>query len=404
MSLSRDRFPAIALLASAFALAALVGVRSPARADDAPAADPPPAAPSSAEPAAAEDEQSLGTAATDNLLRPTELGVRMTPRMAQAISGQFTKEMKTQYDLNPAQAEKIKKIIAVRIMTLANTHGQVGRDAIEQMMAVMIENEGRFNEKSGAEFARLVKPLIPVVKEATGEASREISRVMTIKQRLEFTRDVAAFSAGVVVFENRMKKWEQGELAPGSNPFFEYGTGDDDMASSQPADPTESEMLRTARTQTEYYLRWQANRELGWEQYIRQATDYFKFDNAQRRAARAILDDCRQRAKQVKTAEWTQRVKDAYFMQYFAWQLPDPYNGGPWSRKVQNDLDEAMQPLTDLENELKRRVDELPTTQQREAAQERAREQIAKSSRRKPPTPKTNQADNEETPSEPAPK
>ena len=44
-------------------------------------------------------------------MKPTSVGVRFTPQMAQAISKMFTKEMTTRYELDKEQAEACRKII-----------------------------------------------------------------------------------------------------------------------------------------------------------------------------------------------------------------------------------------------------------------------------------------------------
>jgi hypothetical protein len=35
---------------------------------------------------------------------------------------------------------------------------------------------------------------------------------MTVTQRLKYTADVGVFAAGLLVFENRMKRWEEGKV------------------------------------------------------------------------------------------------------------------------------------------------------------------------------------------------
>src|SRR5690606_21586787 len=73
----------------------------------------------------------------------TELGVRMTPALAQAISGRMTEQMKRRYELDDKQTAEIASAIQHNILKLAHENAAAGRDAIEMMMATMIAHDGQ---------------------------------------------------------------------------------------------------------------------------------------------------------------------------------------------------------------------------------------------------------------------
>src|SRR5436189_2172985 len=125
---------------------------------------------------------------------------------------------------------------------------------IEMMMATVIQNEGNFPKDAAMRFGKLANQFTPRLQEFFTQAGAEIGKKMTVKQRLQFTGDVGLAAAGLLTFENRMKRWEEGKVGEFANPFFERA-GDDEAATSQPIDPNENEAHRKARQSVEAGLK-----------------------------------------------------------------------------------------------------------------------------------------------------
>ncbi|MFQ5501079.1 MAG: hypothetical protein ACE5EQ_02135 [Phycisphaerae bacterium] len=306
-------------------------------------------------------------------LKPTELGIRFTPAMARAMSMQVTKGMKPRYELSDDQAADVEGIFQRGLMKLAQENQETGRDLIEMMMETMIANDGRFPKEVAIEFSKKMKPLIPVLKEFFTETAGEIGKKMTIKQRLKLTGDMTGLTAGMAVFENRMKRWEEGKVGNNANPFFDPADEDPSLAESEPEDPNEHPDHRRARRNVERSLEWQINPNRNWKSYVDQAIEYYKLDEAQSAAARAILKECQDRAKTIKTPDWRKKLKENRIAKQMAWRIGGNYSQGPWMYQMDNAFEHLMKPLKDLGEELKRRIEGLPTTSQRSAARETAR-------------------------------
>ncbi len=311
-------------------------------------------------------------------LRPTELGVRFTPAMAKGISAAFVREMSREYELNETQSEAIREIIATRLMKTIQKNARAGRDSIELMMETVIAHEGRFPKEEAQKFATTVKPLIPAFQELCIDASAEIGKKLSVTQRLKFTADMAKATAGLAIFENRMKRWEEGKVSDGANPFWDPADENPEAASQPDADPDEPPEHRRARQQVEGYMRWQVDLDEQWENYLNQAQSYFGFDEPQVNACQAILKDCRDRVKAVKTPPWRDAVKENRIAWQLTWQAGGTtFAQGPWMHQLDAAYEKLLKPVRDLDEELKRRIDAIPTSVQRAKAMERARKAFA---------------------------
>lgn len=296
---------------------------------------------------------------------PTELGVRMTPAIAKAISSSMTRRMKDRYSLDDKQVEKATGAIEYNIMKLAHENATVGRDAFELMMATMIGNDGEMPKEDAIEFAKTIKPLIPALRQFFLDSSTDVGKVMTLKQRLQFTGDMTALTAGVSIFESRMNRWEAGEVADGANPFFDRPVTPDDDDKDVEGESKETRELRRARRDVDRSMAWTINVEANWEQYVRNAIIFYDFDEQQQASANGILEECKARATKVKTDEWLKQYRENRVADRLSWRLDSKFNQGPFRFQLERSYDKLMKPLNDIAKELKRRIETLPTSKQK---------------------------------------
>ncbi len=311
-------------------------------------------------------------------MKPTEVGVRFTPRMARAISGAFLKQMRGRYELDDGQSAGIRKILAQRLMTLAQDNAAAGRDAIELLMEGMIAGDGGFSKDDAVEFGKRMEPIIPALKSFFTEASAEISGKMTLKQRLKFTGDMAGVTAGLLVLESRMKRWRAGEVGDHVNPFDGRGDADAKTADATPEDPDEPPEHRRARINVERQIDWRFNIDRNWKAYVDQAVEYYQLREAQVESAKAILKDCQERLAKVKTPELRAALTENRIARQLTWRTKSAYSQGPWMYKLEQEFERLREPLTNLEKELKQRIEALPDSRQRAVAEESVRGALRK--------------------------
>lgn len=351
------------------------------RADDEPIVDPDDEATESI----AEDALDAAPVPFEPKMMPTEVGVRFTPRMSKAMGRFFTKEMKARYNLKDEQATAIEDVVSTRLMTFVYDNSELGRDLFENMFETMLENEGKFPKDSAMQFASMAKPLIPELKQFFAQTAGAIGKEMSLKQRLKFTGDVAAATAGLAVFENRMNRWEKGQVGDNANPFYDPADHDPDAA-SQPVDTGEHPAYRSARENAERQIRWQVDRGEQWRDYIERADNFYEFNEQQKNAAEAVLTDCTKRLEAIKTDQWMERIKSLMIAQRLTWRAGgSEFARGPWMFGLDAEYERQMKPVEDLTREFKRRIAEIPTSAQRAQSRERVRKAMAENGLEKLP-------------------
>jgi len=312
-----------------------------------------------------------------DIMRPTELGLRFTPKMAQAMSHKFVEQMTKRYELDEKQAGAIQSIMVRQFMTFAHENEKSGRDMIELMFATMIEHDGRMPKEEAMEFARMSEPLSANLKKLFTNGAAEIGQEMSMTQRLKFTGDVTAAAAGLTIFETRMKRWRDGKVSEGANPFFDPPGVDpnDEKAEPPPEDPSEPKERRDARQSVERWIDWQISPDNNWEGYIKAATEYYKLNEKQVTSAQAILKDCQEQAKKIKSPQWRSQIIENRITQRLTQRNAD-VGDGPWMFSLEEEYRRLLKPIEDLSRDFKRRIDSLPDSAQRAAARESVRRKL----------------------------
>lgn len=338
-----------------------------------PEAEPPPAD----EPAAADEpSESSKSKEAPVEMKATEFGIRFTPELANAMSKQFVKAMKDRYSLDDGQADEIRPILAQELMRVATRTQKEGRDVIENLVATMVENDGRIPKEQQTAFALSMKPILPEIKSFFKRTAGEVSKRMTVSQRMKFTGDMAGVTAGFGILENRMKKWEEGKHSDFGNPFFDPADREGGEATSQPEDPTENAEHRRARQNVERWIEFQINVDREWDEYVKRAIEFYKLNESQTASANSILKDMQERAKAIKTDAWRKNIIENRIMRQMTYREGGEYSQGPWMFRLESEYEKALKPMKDLDQELKARIESLPDSKQRETALEGIRKKL----------------------------
>ncbi len=334
--------------------------------------------------ARAEDGDKPGETADSKEVQLPDIGVRMTPAIMSAMTYRFSEMMRTQLDLDDKQRVDVEQIMQTHMAKLVNNNAEIGREAIEMMMATMIRNDGRFPKEDAVKFAKLIKPLMPGLREYFTNTSTEIGQKLNFKQRLEFGTQMGVVMGGLSMFEKRMDRWEEGKVSDNANPFWDPGDRDPDAAET-PADPNEHPDHRRARLEVERWTSWELRIDDGWDEYLKRASDHYEFDETQKTSGENVLKQCKERAAAIKSPEWHEKIKKNRIARRLTRRANDIIGDGPVGFNLERDYNKLRQPLLDLDEEFKRRIDELPTSKQREAAKQKARKFLVEHGMEQPP-------------------
>jgi hypothetical protein len=333
---------------------------SPAAEENAaPAAEVRTAEPPAAEPAAS-------PAPGEEVMRPTERGLRFTPKMAmglaQAIASDFP---------DRSGRDEFARRMERRCWELKEKHGQEAAVAAECFFETLVLQEGRgnlpdnnkafylsFDADSAREFSRKVAPGVKLLEEfwqgllddarQIGPADKIRDMLRNAEEALEMTRR----------FEEKMDRWSRGEVKP--NEGLLDGIDEDDIAAEKAGKSKEY-------MQAEREERWQVDTAgpVQWEWFLNQCVKVFDFDDAQKAAGRQVLVTYRKKADAIMTRDWKARALANRVLQHLRWLCPnEPLE--PWAFRLDQEYKQMKRPIEEMGVSFRREVVALARPQQQE--------------------------------------
>lgn len=315
----------------------------------------------------------------DGTAGPTEYRLRFTPGMAESISRSLTRYVFVrQYELDEKYIDEIEQAVTRRLMTAAHKlDNEASQEAVERMLAELLEviadGEGGpigrrgVPRRLGRAMAEGMVPMLPTLRELIREVGNDLRPKLAGKQQLKLVRDWAAIGAGLETFEKMMNRWAAGDIDPMDNPFRPQANKKD--ASGQ------TRLLKTSRQIAERSMQmydWSQ-----WKRYVTDAKAYYQFDPAQSTTADSVLQETIDRGQRILDDET--RRQGIYWNRLW-YHLSTQMNLG-WDNPVEGRLtyeyDQLMKPIETLGDEMKTRLDSIPTNQQRAAAKSRLAEALA---------------------------
>lgn len=323
-------------------------------------------------PASAQDRAPPATG-QDPMARPTEYGIRITPRMARGISSLVAKHVFTgHYQLPEDRVEEASETLARRLMELAHAadEGARAQDLAEFALGELFGEMGRTGHdmdglprRMGMGIGQRILPLLPAVRAFIKNIGQDLRPMLPVKEQLKLGRDLMAAKAGLDVFEKNMELWAAGDVDAYANPF-------------EPRDKPielnengESQALKRARKQAERDI----NREQWseWEKYVKEAKQFYELNDAQAATADSILREMIERAEElIRDEAWRQRAYENRIWVSMLRALRMGRNS-PLRDLLERRYRTVNEPIEALERELKQRIDDVPTQSQCEAAEER---------------------------------
>jgi hypothetical protein len=332
---------------------------------------------------------SIGTATRapgDEVMRPTARGFRLTPGLVRAITDRAIKNgMSRHFGLDEEAAAQAAEIVTRNVMETAHKYGEPGSAFFEFAIETMIRNNGprHFTPESAKRWAELNRPIIPAIREFAQRSADELEPLIPEDRREEFREESAKFQQGVDLWAQAMDRWAAGGYREGENAFQEI----EDKVDERDVDTSRPREVQQAERRASY----QIDGTRRWKQYARIAAQYYDFDSEQVATANAIVDEMMAKAEEVQTPEWKQkairnRVRHHLGLvsapKIFAppqqgnvdpTGFPAAYTGDvsqmPWFYALNQEFKELMQPIADLEMELKERLMAVATPDQVAAAE-----------------------------------
>jgi hypothetical protein len=321
----------------------------------------------------------FGQSADDPMASPTSESLRFTPEMAKSIGQTVSRRVFARYELPEDKYDEAADAVARRMMDWAHRFDTPEyRNNAENMLAEMFDTMA---EHSGPDrgpgmmpglamaFARNAKPALAPFQEAVNLMARDIRPMLPLKQQLRLGTDLAAFGAAFDAFEERVEQWEKGDVDPGENPFQ---PADDRVRLNEKGVSTRLEQAASRADRMMDY-----GPQSQWGRYLKNAIEYYALDEAQKASAEALLRDYEKRAEAITRSELNQQRKRRLLLWRTFWAPMTRGSEDTVSFLISEQLDVIDGPLRQLDTEFKRRVDEIPTDAQRQAAAQRAWDLLA---------------------------
>jgi len=315
----------------------------------------------------------------DDLMRPTDVGMRFTPGMARAIAKQMSRQgvFARELGIPEDKADQAAESMARRMMEMAHKGSEQGQAFFEFAFESLMDNNGRFTPDSGRRWAELSKPLIPAFREMMTGMAEDMRPMIPPAKQPAFAGKMLALGVAIDAYEKKMQRWSEGKVGENENPFDNREPDPDKLAAeSQSGEPS---AVRESRRQAEQNIQWETTG--GWRNLVDRAVEYYKLTDAQKQSAESILRELEERAKQMMTEDWRTKVT-ANRMQYHLGRRGGNLWNTPWMWRNEREYQNLLKPIKDLTAELRDRLEQLPTTEQRDAADGDAAARIAERSKK----------------------
>lgn len=313
-------------------------------------------------------------------------GITFTPAMARALALSLTKApFLIRYELDPKKTDEVVELIARRLMQFAHEMDTPDGQALtEHLMTGMVEMranllsgaEGyRMPVETGKEIGRLLRPLMPKVREVFADITRDVRPMLSTKKQLQLAGDMVIANSALEYLDGIMERWERGDIGPYENPLDPWWGR---IQHSGNAERSESRIKQAAKQWTDYEL---GRLEPSWREYVEAAKKLYALNESQAATADSVLRECLERAQVIIGEEsWGERVRQNrlwWHVVRFDWQCGWDHRDHPLLYLFKSDYEELNGPVEKLGDELKRRVDDIPTDDQRRKAEDRIAKAMA---------------------------
>lgn len=305
-------------------------------------------------------------APTEKVMRPTELSLRLTPRIARGLTGVWLREeLWKELSLDEDQQRQIADAAARRMLKIAHRSGREGADAMEYLIETQMATDGKVTAENAREFSEKMRPFVRAGREFIEGIVEDARPVLSDEQMRELEAEIKRELNKLDRFERRLDNYAEGHVKEGGEkPFDELEQEMDEAGRKR--DPRMQHARRMAQWDVQRITSWQ------WSRFLAAAATLFKFDEAQRTKGDSLLAEYRKKADAIQTPEWKARIHRNRTLAGLRMHLKDVPTG-PWLYRLDREYKEATRPLVELTDRFYAEVLAIAAPEQRAAAIEEAR-------------------------------
>lgn len=276
--------------------------------------------------------------------RPSGGGSRLGLWDVEAMMEVAVKNISRRYNLNEQQEEYTRALMAKGVKGFLAEHEQDVRALLQEMLDKQFGSK-EVTTETAKRWGEIALPMFYDAKKAIYDNNMEWREILNDDQKKIHDLDLRLMKGNFDAFEQRFERWKEGNYIKGELPF-----GSPSMPSAQQSTHTPPQIVRRMSPDT-------------WQLYVKKFIDTYALDESQKTAAFAILNDCRDRAQQYLDARKDELARvEALEME---WQKTRDREKLRQANEGRRKLNE---PVGNLFNELKERLEKIPTEAQRQAA------------------------------------
>lgn len=308
----------------------------------------------------------------EEVMRPTERGIRFTRKMAEA-AGRVVVRNQLEKDgapLDEDQKERLAQAITERVWDMNLQHAQDAGPALEYFYETILNqevlNKKNLTPEQAREFSEKVGPGAGLIREFWEGMLEDARPILNDEQYADLEKESREALKMARKFEEKMDRWSRGEIK--ENEGILDGIDEVDIEAEETGKSKEY-------VQAERRVRWRVN-SMGpddWRRFFNQAVRLFDFDEAQKQVGEKVLADYSAKAKEIMTREWRAKVMANRVQEQLQYQCPkEPLE--PWTFHLEMEYKELVQPVQELGRAFRREIVALASAEQRERLLEDLRE------------------------------
>jgi hypothetical protein len=258
------------------------------------------------------------------------------------ITEQYIQHMTRHYNLTKPQEDYTRELMNKRVKQFLNDHERDVRSLVAELYDYYAKREMPSPEIA-RELGTRAKPLLAAAREEIFDGNREWRKILNEEQQAKHDRDLQQMTQTFDTFEERIDRWSKGEVSPA-----DFGA-------------RVNERPMTIR-----------RNEDAWEFFVRNYIQMYNFDEGQRQTAYSILRELREEAARYREAHKAEFARLDAEDRALAASSPkdDPEELKRATEQTRLRTERRMEldrPISvDMFNQLRARLEQIPTADQRE--------------------------------------
>lgn len=296
-----------------------------------------------------------------------------TPKLRDLMLQRWAEEVSEQYGLDEDKRSTVRKATVDRWSRFLEDNRRSIQPLVNEFIEMRMDLKPP-NKEQVQEWADRAMPMLDKFREQLKQGQDEFREQLPFLQKAKFELEALQFAAGMQFAENRLKQWQKGEFA--DEDLWQPPSGErrkrraERMARRAEEEAKSDAATADAKANAEQAKEPQdqiAQEMKRWDEYVVEFARTYELDDGQRDTVQSFLSELKDRA----LAHRDRRREDIGRLEE---RIKSPSKSDSELKELKAQLAELYGPVDDMFKELCTRLDQVPTTAQRDAAAKRTKD------------------------------